>query len=205
MGCPGAPPRATPATLSPIGTQRPARAVRRRVSAVCAAPRSRHARQPGGLYGQGRGAVGAARAVRRVAGAARLPSGRCPAAPAPALRPSPSPAGPTHPRPVLTVKHALGRAQGAVAGDIDGDGQLEVVVGTASGYVYALAGSTGQWMAPRAHPWAAHDPLLESPAALTCCRPAPPLPQAPTSRTGPSARGAACRCVIYFDRTEIRL
>ncbi|KAG2425141.1 hypothetical protein HXX76_013895 [Chlamydomonas incerta] len=34
-------------------------------------------------------------------------------------------------------------SQGAVAGDVDGDGQLEVVLGTASGHVYALAGSTG--------------------------------------------------------------
>ncbi|KAG2483407.1 hypothetical protein HYH03_017715 [Edaphochlamys debaryana] len=34
-------------------------------------------------------------------------------------------------------------SQGAVAGDIDGDGQLEIVLGTASGHVYALAGSTG--------------------------------------------------------------
>ena len=37
----------------------------------------------------------------------------------------------------------LGRSQGASIGDVDGDGQLEVVVGTAAGRVHALLGSDG--------------------------------------------------------------
>jgi hypothetical protein len=47
------------------------------------------------------------------------------------------------------------RAQAATAGDVNGDGNLEVVLGTANGFIFALDGSTGEDIANFPFRWAA--------------------------------------------------